>query len=439
MSAWRVSLRAPRGRDKNYSLRVFDPSGKEVKTRTTKTADPLEAERLRAQVESDFNTKATLADQPTFGQVWEAYATFRDSEGCGVSTKEWIHASRKALAALEHTKISEIDGPLLQRAQDTLLGQLAPRTVKNYMSCAGLCWAWARRRGHVTAEWPDLEAVKCKRTNKRPFTGDEVQQIFRTALDFSGGRHYSALRFLYDTGCRVSEMCRILERDINRDEATVFFPKTKKDRPRTVNVDREVLALLPVVGQDEPVFKSARGRRISRFTVHGAFTRICRAAGITRDVDVHSFRRTWSQDATQTPNLALAHAQEVTGHASLDVFLGYAANSITRNSRDASMAVRAHRASQKTPRNLGGSDDEALAAQGVSDASPSKRNGEKQGLSPSPGNGLGEPASQCIPATTAHHAETLREVSKMGTKYREALRALCLDPAVRAAFLEMLK
>lgn len=126
--------------------------------------------------------------------------------------------------------------------------------------------------------------------------------------------------FLLAIGARVSEVCALRIEDLGHDSGhrTVRL-RMKGGKVRTRAVPPALAAVLDplVAGRDTgPVFVTAAGRAVDRYTVARFVRRVARAAGLpaAERISPHSFRHAWATLARER-GASLEQRQYALGHA----------------------------------------------------------------------------------------------------------------------------
>lgn len=347
---WRVRARAPKGKDgRCWQLLYRPPEGKPYQ-RSAQTEDEAEA---RALAEGEERRLRGLA--LGFGEVARLYLAWRQEGGHKASTlrryRQALDRVAEALGRLEASRESVL------AAQDALRAELHPNTVNLYLGMAGTAWAWALERGLVDRPWPAPRKLRVPRTAKRPLTAEESERLLGVLEAYEGGRYHALFALIVETGCRAGEACALEGRDVDLELGEVRFRLTKTDVDRSVPVSQALLAALPRVDPQEPLWRGRiTGRAMNSCNLYSIWKRVRVLAGLGDEaVDVHSLRRSWITDAHRA-GVPLAESMRVTGHRSPRVHLGYTANAPTSRTREAAAAVRAWRAGlpPQVPPNGGG-------------------------------------------------------------------------------------
>lgn len=272
-------------------------------------------------------------DSRTVAEVVALNVAWRRSQGpavkgCALATIGHLEDAVDLLPGLMRLRVQQVDEAAVLLAQDKLRETHAASSVNRTLAMVSSAWSWARARKLVPGPWPAPKRLEEPDTDKRPLTPAEVRAI----LGYLGTprRRWWLPMFMafYDSGCRTSELVGADEAQLDRETGwlRVYAPKTRAWR--WVLLSRATLDALPAPrGPAWPLFpaRHGNGERASRHQVKSIMARACAALGI-EDVDVHSWRRTWVTDATQTPGVTHEQAMRLSGHASIEEFRGYQTN-----------------------------------------------------------------------------------------------------------------
>lgn len=169
-----------------------------------------------------------------------------------------------------------------------------------------------------------------RRTPERVSTGDAVRGM---AAEADAGRDRILIRFIYATGCRVSEAVGVNFGDVRikrgpdgqRAGMVTLFGKGQKTRdvPFSLEVAQEVLALKQAGhGKDTPVFRNfVNGKRLSVRSVQRLVASV-RLPGNPVVVTPHVLRHTHSLEALQA-GAKVEELQHQLGHSDLSTTTYY--------------------------------------------------------------------------------------------------------------------
>jgi len=364
-SRWRVRVRPPRGREVYLQMRARRKVAKgrwEERTLSAETLDHAEAERLAQAWAGDLNGEALALPgsgsdsqqvEPsrrdgvaTLGDVMaRRIAAFPD----GSKTADGYNSARRGIVeAKGDLPVDEITSQALVLLRDRLVATgRSTRTVNSYLRWAGACWRWCEERGLVEGAWPRLRPLRQDTTRKRPFTDAEVVAILGWLRGYRDGRWYPIVALAAETGRRISEVCNLRGRDVDRQARTLTVRQKGGERI-ALPVSPDVLAALPDVEPDAWLFR----RRLSSGgyaaaapnSVWSVVRRAVEAVGIAdgERVDTHSFRR-YACGALIRSGVSLGVAMRLTGHKSPAMFMHYQAQWVGDDLRAAVDDARARR------------------------------------------------------------------------------------------------
>lgn len=345
---WRVTARAPKGRDgKNCQLRFFPPPGegrpgKEGKPfqQSAGTPDLEEAKRIAQAQERELNGECL-----PFAEIARRYLLFLCSDG-GTRPGTVVTYRRGLDRVIRHLD-SQVTKETVLGLQDAMRvepPQLAPVTINAYLGTAARAWEWARDRGLVTASWPAPKSLTVQETKLRPCTHEETATFLNALLAYADGRHYPFFVLLADLGSRVTETCMLRERDIDRQKGTITLRVTKTES-RTVFASPGALELLPE--GDDPdawVFERPRaGGPYNRFGVYSVWHKVTKKLGMHElPICPHSLRKSWITDSLME-GVPIAQSMRHTGHRSIRTHLAYQRNAPDRGMAEVAATVRSAR------------------------------------------------------------------------------------------------
>lgn len=171
-----------------------------------------------------------------------------------IASEQSLLGSTRGAKFLGTTPACEIDRGALLRVQDALKSEIGAETVNTYLRRAAAYWRWCEERGLIDKAWPRIKPLRKPAARKRPYTPAEVEAVLAWLRDYEEGRWYPLLSLVAETGRRVSEVCKLRGRDVDRVGLTITV-RQKGDRTLVLPVTPETLALLP------GLFRRPRDRR----------------------------------------------------------------------------------------------------------------------------------------------------------------------------------
>ncbi len=217
-------------------------------------------------------------------------------------------------------------------------------TVARRAASARAFTSWCLQRG-LTATDPGerLASPQVSQVLPTVLDVDEATALMEHALvaaddgSVAGLRDAALLEVLYGTGIRVSELCGLDRRDVDRGERTLRV-RGKGDRERTVPVGAPALLAVEEWSRvreawvtdrsGEALFLGPRGGRIDPRAVRSVVHRIAEQAGVS-DLAPHGLRHTAATHVLQG-GADLRTVQELLGHASLATTQRYTHVSVER-------------------------------------------------------------------------------------------------------------
>ena len=180
---------------------------------------------------------------------------------------------------------------------------------------AALNHAW--REGHVAND------IEWRRV--RPFPGTVAvrarylsMQEARRLINASSGEFRSLVEGALATGCRYSELARLLVSDLNADAGTLHIRKSKSGKQRHVVLTDEGTALFRryAAGHagNELYFRAPRGGPWLASCQERPMRLACERARITPPVGFHTLRHTWASHAVMNGMPLMIVARNL-GHA----------------------------------------------------------------------------------------------------------------------------
>ena len=359
---WKVYVQPPRPRDAgHWQLRAKrrKSSGKIEERRLSSMGDEAEAERLAPIWERDLNSGTPCA-RASLSYLMDARIADLEREARhglkSVESASNFRVARDRLAPLlGGAPAEQLTARELLAARAKLLDDgVGPEACNTYFRRARASWGWAVRAGMLSAPWPGLQPLPKGPAKKRPLKATELRDVLEWVREHEPV-WYPLLALIEDSGRRVSEVCRLKGRDLDRaaGEARVI---QKGNRVLVVPVSPEVLAVLPAAGPNEWLFPRKKIRRTGggigparRDSVLKVVKRACKALGLdAARIDTHSFRRSAASHGTRAglPNDVL---RRLTGHETAAMLEHYQRETVGDDLRAAQAKLRAWRVAECVP------------------------------------------------------------------------------------------
>ena len=206
---------------------------------------------------------------------------------------------------------------------------LAKSSIARKVACARSCYRFLARRELVaTNPARQLASPRLPRRLPSVLPKDESKELLDAPAEdtLAGRRDRALLELLYASGLRVAECCGLDLEDVDRRHGSVRV-MGKGSKERVVPVGEIALKALEAYldrrgGGHGPLFRNARGTRLSTRSVHSIVRRRARAAGLARRVTPHTFRHTFATHLLGE-GADLRFIQELLGHSRLSTTQRY--------------------------------------------------------------------------------------------------------------------
>ena len=207
--------------------------------------------------------------------------------------------------------------------------RLSKATIARKLASARSCLRFLARRGMIDVN--PARQVRSPRLGRRLpsfLPKDEATELLDQKPEESeaGRRDHALLELLYATGLRVAECCGLDPNDLDRSQGTVRV-LGKGGKERVVPVGETALeavdAYMKMRGDGTgPLFRNARGGRLTTRSVHRVVKERARQAGISQRVTPHTLRHTFATHMLgEGADLRLI--QELLGHSRLSTTQRY--------------------------------------------------------------------------------------------------------------------
>jgi len=206
---------------------------------------------------------------------------------------------------------------------------LAKSSIARKLASVRSCYRFLARRELVAAN-PARQLASPRLPRRLPsvLPKDESKDLLDAPSEdtLAGRRDRALLELLYASGVRVAECCGLDLEDLDRRHGTVrVMGKGRKER--VVPVGEIALEALDAYldrrgGGNGPLFRNARGTRLSTRSVHSIVRRRARAAGLARRVTPHTLRHTFATHLLGE-GADLRFIQELLGHSRLSTTQRY--------------------------------------------------------------------------------------------------------------------
>ncbi len=214
----------------------------------------------------------------------------------------------------------------IRRFAATLHGRgLSPKTLARVLSGWRGYYAFLVREGAISANPVDgVRAPKAAKKLPQTLSPDQAIQLVSFSDDTPDGiRDRAVFELLYSSGLRISEVTDLDLGGIDLDQAEVRVTG-KGSKTRIVPVGKQAIdAIRRWLGargelptQDDALFITARGKRISPRLMQSRIKQWAAVQGLTVDPHPHMLRHSFASHVLQSSG-DLRAVQEMLGHASI--------------------------------------------------------------------------------------------------------------------------
>lgn len=264
-------------------------------------------------------------------RISEAFAEYERAEirpaGLSNATAETYANSGRLLSeffgdvAIESVEIKDF-----QSFFEHLSTWQKPNTVRLNIICCRNVVRYCGRRGYSDLDVEDIKVPKTAKHSIEFLTQSEMERVFEVVAKKRAGlyeinrrRNVAMLHVLYDSGIRVSELCRLNKNSI-KDRTFTVVGKSKSPRICfiTKRSEEAIENYLKIRTDNEPaLFISAKtGKRITTDGVRLVFHTIRRVSEF-KDIHPHTIRHSFATKMLDR-GVDIRYIAELMGHESLD-------------------------------------------------------------------------------------------------------------------------
>jgi len=161
---------------------------------------------------------------------------------------------------------------------------------------------------------------KCaKRSKKLPVVLSK-KEIEKIIFQIENRKHRLMVSFGYAAGLRVSEVVNLKIKDVDLEELTVHIKdaKGKKDRITVFpeKLKTEFQKLMASKGNNDFIFESVRGGKLTVSTPQKVFQSALKKAGVKKDATFHSLRHSFATHLLEN-GVDVRYVQELLGHQNI--------------------------------------------------------------------------------------------------------------------------
>jgi len=174
------------------------------------------------------------------------------------------------------------------------------------------CWNVLKFRGKI-----DIKFAKTPSKLPIVLSRDEIQSIL---MAIGNEKHNLMIAIAYSGGLRVSEVINLKIKDINLAELTIHIKGAKGNKDRITILPEKLVQniekLISSRNQNDFVFASERGGKLTERTAQKVFENALKKSGIQKDATFHSLRHSFATHLLEN-GVDVRYVQELLGHANI--------------------------------------------------------------------------------------------------------------------------
>lgn len=269
---------------------------------------------------------------PSISEAFLRYRTDRilSDNGALKTNESYLNAGKLASGFFGDIDITELTHEKVIAFKQYLLSWQAPDTMRGNIICLRMVLKYMNKLGLPAFHWEGISVPKRQKRKIKWLADDEVEELIQVINRKTRGyktitriRNVAMARLLFDSGIRVSELCKLDRYDIRNNEF-IAIGKSKDPRPcfvtdKTMQAIEEYLALR--TDSNRAMFVSHQNdcERVNPTGVQRVFISAREYSGDPRfdKVTPHTLRHS---NATSLLNqeVDIRYIGDLLGHASLE-------------------------------------------------------------------------------------------------------------------------
>ena len=191
--------------------------------------------------------------------------------------------------------------------------QISPQSKNLFLSAIKFYYR------NVTRNLQQIEIQSAKKPKSLPvvLSRIEIRKIIESPRN---SKHKLLLSLAYGAGLRVSEVVFLKVQDLDIDELTIYIKQAKgqKDRISVIpeSIADEIRNLIAGKANNDFVFASERGGKLTTRTAQKVFENALRFSGIGKDATFHSLRHSFATHLLEN-GTDVRYVQELLGHQNI--------------------------------------------------------------------------------------------------------------------------
>ena len=210
----------------------------------------------------------------------------------------------------EYAKNREIDENTVKDYIQTLIKKQNPSTVSANISAIDFFFK------NVLGKKLDVRHPKRNKSIPEILTAEEVKKLIDVTSNI---KHKLIIKLLYGCGLRVSELVNLKKHDLNFNEGLIHIRLAKGRKDRFVKMPDSVfddLKSYSNLGNEDALFASNRGGKLTTATVQKIIKNSTKKAGIKKNVHPHTLRHSFATHLLEQ-GIDLRIIQKLLGHSDI--------------------------------------------------------------------------------------------------------------------------
>ncbi|MBD3250739.1 MAG: tyrosine-type recombinase/integrase [Candidatus Pacebacteria bacterium] len=173
---------------------------------------------------------------------------------------------------------------------------------------------------HNVIKAPKKIGIKSAKQNKSLPVILNRKEVRRLIEATNNSKHRLILSLAYGAGLRVSEVINLKIKDVDINNLTLHIKKAKGKRDRITIIPDKIKNDLEIIinsrNQNEYVFPSERGGKLTTRTAQKVFTNAIKKAKIKKEATFHSLRHSFATHLLEN-GVDIRYVQELLGHQNI--------------------------------------------------------------------------------------------------------------------------
>ncbi|PIY97111.1 MAG: integrase [Candidatus Kerfeldbacteria bacterium CG_4_10_14_0_8_um_filter_42_10] len=190
---------------------------------------------------------------------------------------------------------------------------MSPQTVNLYLNAIKFFYR------DVLKNPQKIDLKFAKRTNKLPVVLSR-SEINRVIDCLKNTKHRLLIALSYGAGLRVSETVNLKIKDISLEELTIHIKQAKGNKDRITiipeKIKSEIAGLFAGRDNNDYLFASERGGKLTTRTAQKIFENGLKKAGINKEATFHSLRHSFATHLLEN-GVDVRYVQELLGHQNI--------------------------------------------------------------------------------------------------------------------------